>query len=72
MQAEDTGDSITFLFESPSQDRHSDFELKLMDIDSEQCDSSCCVQLACNRRCVPGPQACQQVLEDLAGRRDPW
>ena len=37
MQAEDTGDSITFLFESPSQDRHSDFELKLMDIDSEQC-----------------------------------
>ena len=39
-QAEDTGDSITFLFESPTQDRHSDFELKLMDIDSEQCASA--------------------------------
>ena len=36
-QAEDTGDSVTFLFESPGQERHSDFELKLMDIDSEQC-----------------------------------
>ena len=36
MQAEDTGDSVTFLFESPGQERHSDFELKLMDIDSEQ------------------------------------
>jgi hypothetical protein len=37
MQAEDSGDSVTFLFESPTQERHSDFELKLMDIDSEQC-----------------------------------
>ena len=36
LQAEDTGDSVTFLFESPGQERHSDFELKLMDIDSEQ------------------------------------
>ena len=36
LQAEDTGDSVTFLFESPNQERHSDFELKLMDIDSEQ------------------------------------
>lgn len=36
-QAEDTGDSLTFLFESANQERHSDFELKLMDIDSEQC-----------------------------------
>ncbi|CAK0780320.1 hypothetical protein CVIRNUC_005011 [Coccomyxa viridis] len=36
MKAEDTGDSVTFLFESPGQERHSDFELKLMDIDSEQ------------------------------------
>ena len=36
MQAEDQGDTVTFMFESPNQDRISDFELKLMDIDSEQ------------------------------------
>jgi len=32
---EDTADSLTLMFESPSQDRIADFELKLMDIDSE-------------------------------------
>lgn len=37
MQAEDQGDSVTFMFESVGQERVSDFELKLMDIDSEQC-----------------------------------
>ena len=36
-QAEDQGDSVTFMFESAGQERVSDFELKLMDIDSEQC-----------------------------------
>lgn len=36
MKAEDSGDTVTFMFESPSQERISDFELKLMDIDSEQ------------------------------------
>lgn len=36
IKAEDAGDSLTFLFESVNQERHSDFELKLMDIDSEQ------------------------------------
>mmetsp|Transcript_21779 Transcript_21779/g.60538 ORF Transcript_21779/g.60538 Transcript_21779/m.60538 type:complete len:263 (-) Transcript_21779:79-867(-) len=35
MKAEDQGDTVTFMFESPSQERISDFELKLMDIDSE-------------------------------------
>lgn len=35
-QAEDAGDTVTFMFESPNQERISDFELKLMDIDSEQ------------------------------------
>ncbi len=35
-QAEDQGDTITFMFESENQERISDFELKLMDIDSEQ------------------------------------
>ncbi|KAK9845702.1 hypothetical protein WJX81_000064 [Elliptochloris bilobata] len=36
MKAEDQGDTITFMFESENQERISDFELKLMDIDSEQ------------------------------------
>merc|ERR1711935_575736 len=35
MKADDTGDVVTFMFESPDQDKISDFELKLMDIDSE-------------------------------------
>lgn len=35
LKANDNADSITFLFESPNNDRVSDFELKLMDIDSE-------------------------------------
>jgi len=36
LKAEDTGDTLTLMFESPSQDRIADFELKLMDIDNEQ------------------------------------
>ena len=36
MKAEDSCDTITFMFESPNQERISDFELKLMNIDSEQ------------------------------------
>lgn len=35
IRAEDTADTVTFMFESPNQDRMSEFELKLMDIDSE-------------------------------------
>ena len=35
MKAEDGGDTITFMFESAAQDRISEFEMKLMDIDSE-------------------------------------
>jgi len=35
IKADDTADSVTFMFESPKQDKISDFELKLMDIDSE-------------------------------------
>jgi proliferating cell nuclear antigen len=35
MKADDAGDVVTFMFESPDQDKISDFELKLMDIDSE-------------------------------------
>lgn len=35
LKAEDTADALTLMFESPSQERIADFELKLMDIDSE-------------------------------------
>lgn len=35
LKANDEGDNVTFMFESPKHDRISDFELKLMDIDSE-------------------------------------
>jgi len=35
MKAKDSGDSVTFMFESPKQTRISHFSLKLMDIDSE-------------------------------------
>jgi proliferating cell nuclear antigen len=35
LKANDDSDTITFMFESPTADRVSDFELKLMDIDAE-------------------------------------
>ena len=35
LKTEDDADTLTFMFENPNQDRISDFELKLMDIDSE-------------------------------------
>jgi len=35
LKSEDTADALTLMFESPNQERISDFELKLMDIDSE-------------------------------------
>jgi len=36
IKADDSADVITFMFESPKQDKISDFELKLLNIDSEQ------------------------------------
>jgi proliferating cell nuclear antigen len=36
IKAEDDGDVVTFVFESPNQVKISDFELKLIHIDSEQ------------------------------------
>ncbi|CAK9323820.1 unnamed protein product [Citrullus colocynthis] len=35
LKADDGGDCVTFMFENPSQDKIADFEMKLMDIDSE-------------------------------------
>eukprot|EP01025_Chloroclados_australasicus_P015963 TRINITY_DN17793_c1_g1_i6.p2 TRINITY_DN17793_c1_g1~~TRINITY_DN17793_c1_g1_i6.p2 ORF type:complete len:198 (-),score=25.69 TRINITY_DN17793_c1_g1_i6:343-936(-) len=36
IQAKDDSANIQFVFESPSHDRHVDFEMKLMNIDAEQ------------------------------------
>lgn len=35
MQADEGSDTLTFVFESPSGDKVSDFELKLLDIQGE-------------------------------------
>ncbi|CAN1167048.1 Proliferating cell nuclear antigen [Linum perenne] len=35
IKGDDGSDTVTFMFESPTQDKISDFEMKLMDIDSE-------------------------------------
>ncbi|XP_043704076.1 proliferating cell nuclear antigen [Telopea speciosissima] len=35
LKADDGSDTVTFMFESPNQDKIADFEMKLMDIDSE-------------------------------------
>lgn len=53
MKAEDSGDSVTFMFESEKQTRISHFSLKLMDIDSEHLgipeqDYQCVVQMPAN------------------------
>jgi proliferating cell nuclear antigen len=50
LKAEDSGDSVTFMFENPKQTRISHFQLKLMDIDSEHLgipdtDYSCVVKM---------------------------
>jgi proliferating cell nuclear antigen len=36
LKCEEDSDNLTLVFESPSQDRISDFEFKLMDIEAEQ------------------------------------
>ncbi|KAG5253781.1 proliferating cell nuclear antigen family protein [Salix suchowensis] len=35
IKGDDGSDTVTFMFESPTQDKIADFEMKLMDIDSE-------------------------------------
>ena len=35
MKADDAGDVVTFVFENPKADKISDFQMKLMDIDTE-------------------------------------
>lgn len=36
MKAQDNSDSVTFVFEAPNQQRVSDYEMKLMNLDQEQ------------------------------------
>ena len=35
VKAEDQGDTVTFMFESPKQDKVADYEMKLMNLDQE-------------------------------------
>lgn len=35
MKAQDNADSVTFMFESPNQEKMSDYEMKLMNLDQE-------------------------------------
>ena len=35
MKAQDNADTVTFVFESPEQDKVSDYEMKLMNLDQE-------------------------------------
>ncbi len=62
LKAEDEGEALTLMFESPSQDRVSDFELKLMDIDREQLgipdtEYKCTIQMPSNEF--------QRIIRDL-------
>lgn len=36
MKAQDNADTVTFVFESPNQEKVSDYEMKLMNLDQEQ------------------------------------
>jgi|Transcript_60200 proliferating cell nuclear antigen len=63
LKSDDNGDAMTFMFENSNQDRISDFELKLMDIDSEHLgipdtDYKCSVQMPANEF--------QRICRDLA------
>ena len=35
MKAQDQGDVVTFMFENPNQEKVSDYEMKLMNLDQE-------------------------------------
>ena len=35
VKAQDQGDTVTFMFESPNQEKVSDYEMKLMNLDQE-------------------------------------
>ena len=35
VKAQDQGDTVTFVFESPSQEKVADYEMKLMNLDQE-------------------------------------
>lgn len=62
LKSEDTADVLTIMFESPSQDRLSDFELSLMDINEEQlgipdCEYKCTVKMP--------SQEFQRIVRDM-------
>lgn len=42
MKAQDNADTVTFVFESPNQEKVSDYEMKLMNLDLEHL-GMCCI-----------------------------
>jgi proliferating cell nuclear antigen len=63
LKSDENGDAMTFMFENQNADRISDFELKLMDIDSEHLgipdtDYKCTVQMPSHEF--------QRICRDLA------
>lgn len=43
MKAQDNADTVVFVFESANQDKLSDYEMKLMNLDQEQLGIPVCV-----------------------------
>jgi proliferating cell nuclear antigen len=67
LKSEEDTDTLNMLFESPSQDRISEFEMKLMDIESEhlgipETDYKCNVRLPANEF--------QRIIRDLGALGD--
>lgn len=62
LKSEESGDSLAMHFESPSQDRVSEFELKLMDIESEHLGIPD-TEYKCNVR-LPASEF-QRIIRDL-------
>ena len=69
LKADDEGDCVNIMFENESQDRISDFEMKLMDIDSEHLgipdtEYKCTVKM-------PSAEF-QRICRDLSVLGDTW
>jgi len=43
MKAQDNADTVMFVFESPNQEKVSDYEMKLMNLDQEQLGIPVCI-----------------------------
>lgn len=48
MKAQDNADTVTFVFESPNQEKVSDYEMKLMNLDQEHLGIPVSFCISCN------------------------